>query len=198
MKIHQDDARPPIQGFNFPLHYDERIVNERHHQRVRRLIDSGEVVVGGEAVESERYIAPTVLRNVKADSPVMQEEIFGPVLPVLTVESMDEAIEFVDARAKPLALYLFSKSKETQERVLDRTSSGGVTVNHTILHVGSPNLPFGGVGPSGMGAYHGRASFDVFSHQKSVFRQSRINGIDLLLPPYGPRLDWIAHWLIGR
>jgi len=173
-----------------------RIVNERHHQRVRRLIDSGEVVVGGEAVESERYIAPTVLRNVKADSPVMQEEIFGPVLPVLTVESVDEAIEFVGARPKPLALYLFAEDKDTQRRVLERTSSGGVTVNHTILHVGNPNLPFGGVGASGMGAYHGKASFDVFTHHKSVLKKGTFLDPDFIYPPYKEsKLKWVKRLL---
>ncbi|MEW6776067.1 MAG: aldehyde dehydrogenase family protein [Bdellovibrionota bacterium] len=162
-----------------------RIVNQRHHQRVRRLIDgSGEVALGGEADEADRYIAPTVLRNVKADAPVMAEEIFGPVLPVLKVKETDEAIEFVNSRPKPLALYLFTRSSQTQEKVVTRTSSGGVCVNHTILHVANPNLPFGGVGASGMGAYHGKASFDVFTHKKSVM--SKPNWIDpgFIYPPY--------------
>ncbi len=153
-----------------------RIVNARHHQRVSSLIRHGRAAFGGEADASECYVAPTVLRDVSLDSDVMKEEIFGPVLPVLPIDSIDQAVDFVNGRDKPLALYVFTRRREVEEDVLARTSAGGVTVNGTILHLGSPDLPFGGVGPSGMGAYHGRFGFETFSHRKSVL--SRGFGFD--------------------
>ncbi len=162
-----------------------RIVNARHHQRVSSLIRHGRAAFGGEADASECYVAPTVLRDVSLDSDVMKEEIFGPVLPVLPIDSIDQAVDFVNGRDKPLALYVFTRRREVEEDVLARTSAGGVTVNGTILHLGSPDLPFGGVGPSGMGAYHGRFGFETFSHRKSVL--SRGFGFDpkMIYPPYG-------------
>ncbi len=162
-----------------------RIASPRHHRRLTALLGSGEVVVGGEADEAERYIAPTVLRGVDADAPVMADEIFGPILPVIAVESLDEAIEFVNRRDKPLALYVFTESAETEARVVERTQSGGVCVNATIWHIANPYLPFGGVGPSGIGAYHGRATFECFSHRKSVLSKSTRLDPKLMYPPYG-------------
>jgi aldehyde dehydrogenase (NAD+) len=161
-----------------------RIINERHHRRVMKLVGSGEVVVGGEGDESTRYIAPTVLKDVSPESPVMQEEIFGPVLPVLKVSGVDEAIRFINGRDKPLALYVFTGDDSIAEDVLERTSAGGVTVNHTLLHLGAPELPFGGVGESGMGAYHGKSSFDLFSHKKSVLKKPTFLDPSLMYPPY--------------
>lgn len=162
-----------------------RIVNGRHHQRVARLLKDGDVVVGGQTDESQNYVAPTVLRNVSPDSDAMREEIFGPVLPVLKVKDVSEAIRFVNGRDKPLALYVFSNDERVQQEVLERTSSGGVCVNGTILHLANPELPFGGVGPSGMGAYHGRHSFETFSHAKSVLRRKLKRDPKLMYPPYG-------------
>ncbi len=162
-----------------------RIVNLRHHERVAKLIRDGRPAFGGEADASERYVAPTVLRDVAPDSEVMKEEIFGPVLPVIPVDSIDEAIGIVNGRDKPLALYVFTRRREVEEDVLARTSAGGVTVNGTILHLGSPDLPFGGVGPSGMGAYHGRFGFETFSHRKSVLSRGFRFDPKLLYPPYG-------------
>jgi aldehyde dehydrogenase (NAD+) len=161
-----------------------RIVNERHHRRLALLLKDGEVAIGGQADEAERYIAPTVLRHVSPDAPVMAEEIFGPILPVLPVKSVDEAVRFVNARPKPLALYVFSNDPRVAEDVLARTSSGGACVNATIWHLANPNLPFGGVGPSGMGAYHGRESFETFSHRKSVVTKSTRVDPKLAYPPY--------------
>ncbi len=161
-----------------------RIVNERHHRRLSLLLKDGEVALGGQVDEAERYIAPTILRNVAADAPVMTEEIFGPILPVLAVRSIDEAVRFVNARPKPLALYVFSKDPKVGEDVLARTSSGGACVNATIWQLANPNLPFGGVGPSGMGAYHGRSSFETFSHRKSVVTKSTRVDPKLAYPPY--------------
>jgi len=161
-----------------------RIVNERHHRRLAVLLKDGEVVVGGQVDESDRYVAPTILRKVSPDAPVMADEIFGPILPVLTVRSIDEAVRFVNARPKPLALYVFTSDPKVGEDVLARTSSGGACVNATIWHLANPNLPFGGVGPSGMGAYHGRDSFETFSHRKSVVTKSTRVDPKLAYPPY--------------
>jgi aldehyde dehydrogenase (NAD+) len=174
-----------------------RVVNARHHRRLTALLPgSGEIVTGGEADEPERYLAPTILGNVSPDAPVMAEEIFGPILPVLRVKSIDEAITFVNARPKPLALYLFTQDGEVQRQVLERTSSGGALVNHISLHVGVPSLPFGGVGASGMGAYHGRASFETFSHRKSVLVKPTWLDPRLVYPPYTEsKQKWIKRLL---
>ncbi|KAJ8275515.1 hypothetical protein COCON_G00072670 [Conger conger] len=133
-----------------------RIINVRHFRRVLALLEGSEIALGGQSEESQRYIAPTVLRDVRPDSKVMQEEIFGPVLPIVTVSGVDEAISFINAREKPLALYVFSSRKRVIKRMIAETSSGGVTANDVLMHYTVPSLPFGGVGGSGMGGYHGR------------------------------------------
>jgi acyl-CoA reductase-like NAD-dependent aldehyde dehydrogenase len=161
-----------------------RIASDSHYQRLAALIKDGDVVVGGECDASERFVAPTVLRNVAPDSEVMSEEIFGPILPVLTVEDMDAAIEFVNARPKPLALYIFTGDRKREEQVIASTSSGGVCVNATLWHIANPGVPFGGVGPSGMGAYHGRASFETFSHRKGVVSRGTRFDPRFAYPPY--------------
>ncbi len=165
-----------------------RIVNERHTERIAGLIAGGgydEIAYGGESSVSERYIAPTVLRGVKPDAPVMQEEIFGPVLPVITYSDISEPIAAINAGEKPLALYVFTKSEATKERVLSETSSGGVCVNDTVLHVANGELPFGGVGESGYGAYHGQTGFETFSHRKAVYHRPHwFKDPTLLSPPY--------------
>ncbi len=171
-----------------------RIINQKHFNRLAALLDCGEVVTGGETDSSERYIAPTILRDVPVHSPVMDDEIFGPILPVLTVSHVDEAVSFINARPKPLALYIFSQDKRLQQRVLQRISSGGVCVNDVVVHVAVPELPFGGVGPSGMGAYHGRASFETFSHRKSVLSKSTRMDLPVRYPPYSEsKLKWIKR-----
>ena len=161
-----------------------RIINARHLQRLAGLLGSGDVVTGGEVDERDRYLAPTVLINVAPDSPVMADEIFGPILPVLSVDSIDDAIRFINARPKPLALYVFSGNVRAQDRILENTSSGGAVVNHALMHLAVPGLPFGGVGESGMGAYHGKASFETFSHRRAVLRKTTSIDPDLLYPPY--------------
>jgi len=162
-----------------------RIVNEKHHRRLAGLLkESGDVVFGGELVEDDCYIAPTVVRNVKPDSPLMSEEIFGPILPILSSKSLDESIAFVNEREKPLALYIFTEDSEAEEKVIAETSSGGVCVNAILWHIANPNLPFGGVGPSGTGSYHGRASFETFSHRKSVMTKPTRFDMKFLYPPY--------------
>jgi aldehyde dehydrogenase (NAD+) len=161
-----------------------RIVNDAHFGRLEQLLTSGTPAIGGEHRAGERYIAPTVLRDVAPDSPVMSEEIFGPILPVLPVDDVDDAIRFVNDRDRPLALYLFSESHAVQDRVLAETTSGGACVNTTVMHVAVPELPFGGVGPSGMGAYHGKTSFDVFSHKRSVLTKPTRPDPKIAYPPY--------------
>ncbi len=161
-----------------------RIINERHFDRLEALMNDGQIIFGGERDRAAKYIAPTLIEAAEADSPLMQEEIFGPLLPVLEYEYFDEAIRFVNRRPKPLALYLFSRSRARQEQVLGQTTSGGVCINDTLSHIISPELPFGGVGASGTGSYHGRASFEVFSHQKSVLTQTFMFDFPVKYPPY--------------
>jgi aldehyde dehydrogenase (NAD+) len=144
-----------------------RIVNDKAFDRLVGYLDGAEVVVGGEHDKATRYIAPTIIDNVSLDSPIMQEEIFGPIFPVVTFSNIDEAISLVTEREKPLALYYFGDNK-TANHVLKHTSSGGACVNDTIMHIVNEKLPFGGVGNSGMSSYHGRESFDVFSHRRAV------------------------------
>lgn len=173
-----------------------RIINERHHDRLVPLLADGEVVVGGAHRRDERYIAPTVLRGVSADAPVMADEIFGPILPVLTYANTDEAIRLVTARPKPLALYVFAQDSAVIDRLLAETSSGGACVNDALLHLTVPGLPFGGVGESGMGAYHGRTSFETFSHRKSVLRRGYRPDMPLRYPPFTERKRaWLRRLL---
>jgi len=162
-----------------------RIINERHCKRLIALLDSGTVAHGGEHDLSEKFIAPTIMTDVSADSAIMAEEIFGPILPILKVSSVDEAIDFVNERPKPLALYVFAKNKSRAHQVVQRTSSGGGSINHVWMHLAVPGLPFGGVGESGMGAYHGHHSFDLFSHRKSILDKPTFVDPSLVYPPYG-------------
>jgi aldehyde dehydrogenase (NAD+) len=160
-----------------------RIINERHHARLVGLLADAEIVVGGQHDVTDRYIAPTLVRAA-LDAPIMREEIFGPILPILTVDSLDAAITFIGDRPRPLALYAFAQRGEVKRRVLAETTSGGVSINDTISHIACPDLPFGGVGPSGMGAYHGKDSFDTFTHRKSVCDRATWIDPSLRYPPY--------------
>ncbi|MBD1842049.1 aldehyde dehydrogenase [Cyanobacteria bacterium FACHB-63] len=171
----EDPAKSPDYG---------RIINQHHFQRLSTLLNNGECVLGGTVDPATRYIAPTILDRVSWDDPVMQEEIFGPILPVLEYDDLTDAIAKVNARPKPLALYFFSKDPQKQEKVLRSTSSGGVCLNDTVMQVGVNELPFGGVGESGMGRYHGRASFETFSHPKSVLKKSFWLDLDWRYAPY--------------
>jgi aldehyde dehydrogenase (NAD+) len=169
-----------------------RIVNRHHAARVASLLEGQNVYYGGDVDVNNRYISPTILTNVDPSSKVMQEEIFGPVLPVLAVDSVEEAIQFVNERDKPLALYVFSNSKQTQQEVLNRTSSGGAAINDAVLHVVCPELPFGGVGPSGMGSYNGKATFETFVHRKSVLARGTWGDSKIRYPPYTPKkIQWL-------
>jgi len=165
-----------------------RIINQKQFDRLTGFLRDGNIVIGGETNASDRYIAPTVIDGVTLDAPIMQEEIFGPILPVIEYENLDSALEIVNNRPKPLALYIFSRNKKVQQRILQVTSSGGVCINDTVLQVGVSELPFGGVGNSGMGNYHGVASFNTFSHHKSVLTKSFLLELNWRYAPYKEKL----------
>ncbi|HEY9809462.1 MAG TPA: aldehyde dehydrogenase [Halomicronema sp.] len=183
----EDAAQSPDYG---------RIINERQFDRLASFINNGEIVAGGESNRNERYISPTILDKVSWDAPVMEDEIFGPILPVLEYNNLEEAINKINERPKPLALYIFSKNENKQNKVLRETSSGGVCINDTVMQVGVSELPFGGVGNSGIGSYHGKASFDTFSHQKSVLKKSFLMDLKWRYAPYAGKLDLIKK-IIG-
>jgi aldehyde dehydrogenase (NAD+) len=169
-----------------------RIVTEKHTERLAGYLNGGRVVTGGTVDTASRYVAPTVLADVRTDAPVMREEIFGPVLPVIAVDGIEEAIGFINARDKPLALYLFTGDATVRESVIARTSSGGVVVNDVVVHLGVPGLGFGGVGMSGFGRYHGQAGFECFSNLKGVLRRHLWREPPLRLPPHtDAKLRWI-------
>lgn len=149
-----------------------RIISERHYTRLKSMLEQGTIAVGGRSQDDQLTIEPTILEPASLELPLMQEEIFGPLLPVLTYQDISEVTTFINSRPKPLALYLFSESRSMQETIIEQTSFGGASINDTLMHIASPYLPFGGVGESGIGAYHGQASFDCFSHQKSVLKQT--------------------------
>ncbi len=163
-----------------------RIVNDRHLDRLESLLagSGGRVATGGGVDHDERWIEPTVVVDPDPNSSLMTEEIFGPILPVITVDSVEEATGIVNGKDKPLALYLFTGSKATEQRMVDATTSGGVCINHTIVHFLVPELPFGGVGASGSGAYHGRAGFEELSHRKPVLRRGIRPDLSLIYPPF--------------
>lgn len=166
-----------------------RIVSDRHFQRLTDLLSVGNVITGGNYNADNRYFAPTLMTDVPLDAPVMEEEIFGPILPILEYGELEEAIAFVNQRPKPLALYLFSNDTVKQQKLLTTTSSGGVCFNDTLMHIVVADLPFGGVGNSGMGAYHGKATFDTFSHQKSILRRYFQFEFNLRFPPYKDKIN---------
>ena len=179
------------------------IVNERHRARLAGYLDDARaqgarveaINPAAEDFAGSPRMAPHLVTGVKDCMRVMQEEIFGPILPIVPYRTLDEAIAYVNARPRPLALYVFDHDRAAVERVLAETVSGGVTVNETLLHIAQEELPFGGVGPSGMGEYHGRAGFATFSKRKAVFHQSRFNALKLLRPPYGARFERLVRLL---
>ncbi len=172
-----------------------RIISDRHWARIEKFLHKGDIYTGGERDRSTRYIAPTIIDNVKADHPVMHEEIFGPVLPVITVSSMSEAISFINKRPKPLALYVFTKNRSLKKRIIRETSSGGGCVNDTMMHVPNGNLPFGGVGMSGMGSYHGKKSFDTFTHYKSFYHNVNWFDVPFRYAPYTKSALAVVKWI---
>ncbi|WP_099022995.1 aldehyde dehydrogenase family protein [Mycolicibacterium palauense] len=164
----------------------QRIVNRRQFDRIKDLIDttSGSIVAGGGVDEDKLSVEPTIIRDPAPTDPVMSDEIFGPILPILSIESTDAAVQFVNARPKPLALYVFSGSRRTAGDLIDAIPSGGAVINHVAMHCLAPQLPFGGVGASGMGQYHGRWGFEVLSHRRAVLAKSVRPDLKLTYPPY--------------
>lgn len=174
-----------------------RIVNQKHFDRLRGLVENETPVCGGAADAVSLKIEPSVYEGITWESPLMSEEIFGPFMPILTYESLDDVIAQVKAHNRPLALYVFTTNKEVEERVLSEVSFGGGCVNDTVVHLASTSLPFGGVGASGMGNYHGKYSFETFSHQKSILKKSNLIDVPLRYAPYDKRWMWIIKKLMG-
>lgn len=172
------------------------IVNDKHFRRASCLLAEQRVLIGGETDATRRFIAPTLLDETDPAAPVMQEEIFAPILPMICWQEREEVVQFVQARPKPLALYLFTRDREMERAVFDRCSFGGGCVNDTIVHLACSGLPFGGVGNSGMGSYHGKQSFDTFTHYRSVLKKANWLDLPMRYHPYsGEKLRWIKRFL---
>lgn len=173
-----------------------RIVSDNHFQRIAGLINSEKVLVGGQTDAATRFIAPTVLRDITLADKAMSEEIFGPVLPILEYEHLDEVYVVVDQLPHhPLACYIFSESNIIQQEIINTIQSGGACINNCVFHAGNPHLPFGGVGESGMGAYHGKHGFECFSHKKGVLKSATWMDMPLIYPPYGNKIKWLRKFL---
>ncbi|MEZ4814764.1 MAG: aldehyde dehydrogenase [Bdellovibrionota bacterium] len=173
-----------------------RIINDRHFNRLLKYMSDGKLVCGGDFKKEEKYIAPTVLKDVSIDSDIMKEEIFGPILPVLSYSTFDSLKKIISERANPLALYVFTESAEFENKVISEIPAGGVCVNDVLMHLACAELPFGGRGASGMGAYHGKASFDVFTHYKSVLHRSTLVDPNIRYRPYEKRFA-LMKWFMG-
>jgi aldehyde dehydrogenase (NAD+) len=173
-----------------------RIINQKQFDRLvnyLKYLKNGKIIIGGETTSEERYIAPTIIDSVSWEDAIMQEEIFGPILPVIEFTDIAEAINIINSQPKPLALYLFSQNQNLQKQVISETSFGGGCINHTIIHYAVPSIPFGGIGNSGIGSYHGKASFDTFSHYKSVLKKPFLLDVKVLYPPYEGKLSLLRR-----
>ena len=174
------------------------IANKHHFNRLKEALQGAvsggaEIACGGETSQEGLYFSPAVLTDVSYDNPIMQDEIFGPILPIVKVKNLEESINYVNSNEKPLALYLFSNKTSVQNRVLKNTSSGGMVINDCVLHHMNPNLPFGGINNSGVGSYHGKFGFDAFSHQKAVLKSSSLSPFKIMLPPYTKTKESLAN-----
>lgn len=168
-----------------------RIISEKHFDRLVQYLSDGKIICGGKTDKHDLYIEPTLIEDVKTDSKIMQNEIFGPILPIMEYENIEEVIKFVNSRPKPLALYVFSKNKSFCNKIVSETSAGGMCINDTLMHVISDELPFGGVGNSGIGKYHGKYGFDALSNQKSIFKNTFSFDRNILYPPYKLPFKWL-------
>lgn len=173
-----------------------RIINQKNFERLKALIDEDKIVHGGEMDAKDLFIAPTVLDNVTWEDPIMEDEIFGPILPILEYSDLDEAISKVKDRPKPLSLYLFTNSNKEKNKVLNEISFGGGCINETVVHLGNHHLPFGGVGNSGMGNYHGKYGFDCFSHKKAIHEKPNWFEPNIKYPPYTNFKEKLISWLL--
>ena len=170
-----------------------RIVNKSSLERLSGYLNDGKIYYGGNIDEDNLYMEPTLIIKPDLNSPLMSDEIFGPILPILVYEDLDNVIKFINHREKPLALYYFSESKKKIKYVLTSTTTGGVTINDTIIHVANPNLPFGGVGNSGVGKYHGKESFETFTHNKSVMKRGTFIEFNIRFAPYKNKLNLVKR-----
>ena len=176
-----------------------RIINDNHFARLSGYLRDGRVIASGKPDAKQRYIPPTVLADVKRDAAVMQEEIFGPILPLITVEDLDDAIDFINSKSKPLALYVFSENTLVRRAFTERTSSGALAFNVAVIHLSVPGLPFGGVGESGIGAYRGKRSFDTFSHEKAILSKPlKPETLGLIFPPFTPAKKKLITGLLRK
>ncbi|EKS4344254.1 MULTISPECIES: aldehyde dehydrogenase [Clostridium] len=166
-----------------------RIINERHFKRLEGYLKEGKIISGGKTDISNLYIEPTIIEGINFKNRIMEEEIFGPIFPVIEFEGMDEVIDIIKNNPKPLALYYFSEDKEKQEFIIKNISFGGGCINDTIMHLSTSTLPFGGVGSSGMGSYHGRTSFETFSHKKSILKKSNLVDIKIRYAPFKGKIN---------
>lgn len=204
--VHQNQAKKLIKaleraifesyGFDPEKSSDfARIINQKHFERLKRFLKDGEIAVGGITNSETNYISPTVLKDISWKDSVMQEEIFGPILPVLTYENTNEIIEKINQLPAALTLYIFSKNKENQQKIIQNIDFGGGCINETVSQFANPHLPFGGFGSSGMGSYHGKASFEAFSHFKSILDKSNWVDVPLRYPPYDGKLALVKQIL---
>ncbi|KEJ00507.1 aldehyde dehydrogenase [Clostridium botulinum A2B7 92] len=166
-----------------------RIINERHFKRLEGYLKEGKIVSGGNTDINNLYIEPTIIEGINFENRIMEEEIFGPIFPVIEFEDIDKVIDIVKNNPKPLALYYFSENKEKQEFIIKNISFGGGCINDTIMHLSTSTLPFGGVGSSGIGGYHGRASFDTFSHKKSILKKSNLIDVKIRYAPFKGKIN---------
>ena len=192
MKLHLETfyGTKPENSEDYP-----RIINEKHFDRLSDLIVSDKVAIGGNSIRDEKFMAPTIMRDVSWDDKIMEDEIFGPILPIIPYDNIDQAIENVLSKPKPLAFYVFSEDSKKKEEIITKIPFGGGCINDTVIHLANPNLPFGGVGTSGIGSYHGKKSFDTFTHYKSVFEQGTRVDIPLRYPPYEGKLSWLKLFI---
>ena len=182
---------------SFPINSPDycRIINERHMNRLTELIDHGKVIIGGQYDMESRYIAPTIMKDVNWNDAVMQDEIFGPILPVMSYDNLEDVVDVIRDRPKPLAFYVFSENEGIQNLLMEQISFGGGCINDTISHVSNSELPFGGTGSSGMGYYHGKESFITFSHRKSILKKSTKIDIPVVYPPYKNKIKLLKKIL---
>ena len=198
--VHESVKDELIKNMHFYIHefygehpekceYYPRIINEKHFNRLQGLMKDGNIVVGGNVNPETRQIEPTLIENVKLDDPIMQEEIFGPLFPVITFREIQEVNKIVSSKPKPLAFYLFTTDKKVIHQCMKRLSFGGGCINDTVMHIANSNLPFGGVGNSGMGSYHSKLTFDTFTHYKAILRKSNLFDIEMRYPPFNNKLN---------
>jgi len=172
-----------------------RIINLSNLERLKKYLDDGKIIYGGEYNPDTNYFSPTLIEDLNPDDPIMKEEIFGPVLPIITYQDLEEAIEFITKRPRPLAIYIFSNASKKRNEIIRRTQSGAVCLNDTTVYFINPYLPFGGLGKSGIGRYHGRFSFETFSYKRSFMKKSNLIDLPVRYPPYRNKLNLLRYFI---